>query len=115
MQGELATTARWEAEALVAVDVPIGVGFTNMTVGLAGGGGMVHSARSASTTTFGPRIEAHVACAFALGHGIAADVTVAGGAAPDAPTTPYRRGGAMYPAEPAALLRVALGFRMDLR
>jgi hypothetical protein len=113
-QGELATTSRWQAETLLAVDLPITGGRTNVALGIAGGGGLVRSSRTASTTTVGPRVEAHAGCSLALGHGVAADVVLAGGAAPGAPTASYRRDGVMYPAEPATVLRLAIGFRMEL-
>jgi hypothetical protein len=113
-QGELATTTRWEAETLLAVDLPIPIGPSNFALGIAAGGGIVRSARTASTTTLGPRVEAHAACSLPLGHAIAAELMVAGGAAPGAPTAAYRRDGAMYPAEPATLLRLAIGLRVEL-
>jgi hypothetical protein len=113
--------ARKGAEAYVGIDIPIAVGWTRLTPGFAAGYGtmLTHHLGDGEKTGIeisGPRAEAHVALAIPLTPHIAIDLattaeltqatgmeTHGGAPSPDAAI--------LYPDEPRALFRFAIGVR----
>ena len=113
--------ARKGAEASIGIDVPIAVGRTRLTPGFAAGYGtmLTHRVGDGEQTGIeisGPRAEAHVALAIPLTPHIAldlattAELTQATGMETHG-SAPSPDAAVLYPDEPRALFRIAIGVR----
>jgi hypothetical protein len=107
-------------EAYIGVDVPLAIGVARLTPGFAAGYGAMFTHRKSDREkvgieTSGPRAEAHAAFSFPITAHLALDF-VATAALTEAARTETRGGDLLdptivFPDEPRALLRLALGVR----
>src|SRR5439155_17524210 len=109
---------RHGAEAYIGVDVPIVVGGARLTPGFAAGYGEMFTRRTSDDESMGveisgPRAEVHAALSMSLTAHLALDV-IASGTLTQAARTQTRGEldvPTVFPAEPRALFRFAVGLR----